>query len=451
MSGIQTVKSPMMDNLPINWTWSKMKFVATIKGRIGFRGYTSNDIVNEGEGAIALSPSNIEHGKLKLDKLTYISWEKYYESPEIIVESNQIILCKTGSSYGKSALVENVVMPLTLNPQLVVIKPNAILPGYLAFLMESSFMKDQIEMIVGGGTMPTINQDKLLALKIIIPTSEDQKNIANYLKKKCEEIDYLISLKLKQIRLLQQQREVIITNAVTKGLNPNVQMKDSGVKWIGEIPNHWKVTLLKRYLKKLTDGSHFSPEIVDEGYPYITVRDLKKGKIDTENALKISEFDYNTLIKNGCRPEIDDILMSKDGTIGKVAIVKNNNFVVLSSLALIRPNEKLISNYLAYWLESSVNKNQMESYLAGAALRRLTLQSINKLIVVVPSLRDQRELVDNLNKLLAPLDEILVKINAQIEKLKEYRQSLINEAVTGKIKVRENPLCEVSCNGSGYI
>jgi type I restriction enzyme S subunit len=98
------VDNESIRKIPVEWIWSKLKFVASISGRIGFRGYTVQDIVDEGEGAITLSPSNILDNKIKLSKKTYISWDKYYESPEIMVNKNDILFCKTGSSYGKRLL-----------------------------------------------------------------------------------------------------------------------------------------------------------------------------------------------------------------------------------------------------------------------------------------------------------------------------------------------------------
>lgn len=312
-----------------------------------------------------------------------------------------------------------------------------ILPQYLKLLMLSPKFIDLINSSTYGAKMPRASWDFIRDVEIPLPSVELQSKIVSFVSDEVSNIDSLISKKKNLINLFEQQRQSIITEAVTKGLNPNVKMKDSGIEWIGEVPEHWEVNLLKRFLSKITDGSHFSPEIVDEGLPYVTVKDLKNGYIDTINALKISEEDYQALIKNGCKPNVNDVLLSKDGTIGKVALVKESNFVVLSSLAILTPSHNVAPRYLEYWLNSLLNKEQMESYLAGAALRRITLQTIGKLNMILPPMNEQKEIVVYLDKKLKPVTDVINKVKQEINLIKEYRQSLIYEAVTGKIDVRE--------------
>ncbi|SFR17323.1 restriction endonuclease subunit S [Desulfoscipio geothermicus] len=207
--------------------------------------------------------------------------------------------------------------------------------------------------------------------------------------------------------------------------------KDSGIEWIGEVPEHWDVTLLKLLCKRITDGSHFSPETIDDGFPYVTVKDVINGKIDIKNCSKISFDDFSKLSKNGCRPLKNDILLSKDGTIGRAAIVKEENIVVLSSLAIISPKEnKVLSNFLYYWLISSINIDQMYSFIAGAALKRLTIQTLNKMIMIAPTLEEQQKIAAFLDRETSKLDLLVEKKERLIELLKEKRQAIITQAVT---------------------
>ena len=287
------------------------------------------------------------------------------------------------------------------------------------------------------GTQLNLNTETVGSIEIPnIPRSLQMK-ISDYLDVKTEKINKLIAIKENLIKLLEEKRQAMITEAVTKGLNPNVKMKDSGVEWIGEIPEHWISSLLKRFCVNITDGSHFSPEIQDEGYPYVTVKDIQDDRVNIAEALRISEQDFFELTKNGCKPLKGDILLSKDGTIGKVAIVDKEECVVLSSLAIIKPTELVNSQYLAYWFKSKVNFEQMNSFLAGAALRRLTIQTINKFKLVLPPVIEQLEIAKYLDCNLVEIIESLSLTKNQIQKLKEYRQSLIYEAVTGKIDVRD--------------
>lgn len=161
-----------------------------IKGRIGYRGYTINDIVEKGEGAISLSPTNItDNGELIFNKCTYISWEKYNESPEIMLDRGYVVLVKTGSSYGKSALVKQLPQKTTINPQIVILKPQKMNDVFLSLLISHNLIQKQINKAIVGGAIPTLSQDSISKFKILIPKIEEQKKIAEYLLS----VDELIS------------------------------------------------------------------------------------------------------------------------------------------------------------------------------------------------------------------------------------------------------------------
>ena len=161
--------------IPKHWEVKRLKEILLINGRIGFRGYGKNDIVDNNTGALSLSPINILNGKLIYDKCTSISYEKYYESPEIMVKNGDIIFVKTGSSYGKSCIVNNIFQETTINPQLILFNNFKIDEKYLYYTLQSNLLKDQIDNAVIGGTIPTINQNKIANFNIIIP----QKNEIN--------------------------------------------------------------------------------------------------------------------------------------------------------------------------------------------------------------------------------------------------------------------------------
>jgi type I restriction enzyme S subunit len=157
--------------------------ICNIKGRIGYRGYTKKDITAKGLGAISLSPSNIIDSKLDFKKTTYVSWKKYEESPEIIINQGDIIFCKTGSTYGKTAYIESLPEKATLNPQLVVLKNIKCNKKYLFYYMMTENFKFQIEEIVGGTAMPTLSQEKLGQTIIKLPSEISQKIIVNKIDK----------------------------------------------------------------------------------------------------------------------------------------------------------------------------------------------------------------------------------------------------------------------------
>ena len=181
-SEIKDITEEIPFEIPNNWCWCRLKDICNIFGRIGFRGYTKNDIVTKGQGAITISPSNIKNGKTVFDNNTYISWEKYYESPEIMIYNDDIILVKTGSSYGKSAIVLNLKEKATLNPQLVVLKYILTNRQYLDCILQSSFSINQFEDFVIGTAIPTFSQEKLSQLLLPLPPLSEQMRIVEKLK-----------------------------------------------------------------------------------------------------------------------------------------------------------------------------------------------------------------------------------------------------------------------------
>lgn len=156
--------------IPEHWIVKRLKFSCNIWGRIGFRGYKSDDLVSEGEGAITLSPSNMKDMKMDYTNRTYLSWKKYYESPEIMVSNNDILMVKTGSSYGKCSFVENMPMECTINPQIVVFKQHRDYPKFLAYNFQTEATRAFVETSVVGGTIPTISQEKIMNYFFCIPS-----------------------------------------------------------------------------------------------------------------------------------------------------------------------------------------------------------------------------------------------------------------------------------------
>lgn len=204
--------------------------------------------------------------------------------------------------------------------------------------------------------------------------------------------------------------------------------KDSGVEWLGEVPGHWDCLKLKR-LCDITDGTHYSPSTKSEGMPYITVSNVHDDFIDVENANKISQEDYDTLVRQGCQPQPGDVLLAKDGTVGRTAIVTDNQYVVLSSLGILHP-KAIDSKYLKYSLDSHCLQEQMSAAMAGSALRRITISKINDFVSAVPPIAEQQSIAAYLDFKTQQLDAIISENEAMVEDLQKYRQSIISETVT---------------------
>lgn len=200
--------------IPKGWDIKRIKIIANIWGRIGFRGYKGEDLNKEGIGAITLSPSNMKSFYMDYSSVTYLSWEKYNESPEIMIQNEDILFVKTGSSYGKACYVENLPREATINPQILRIVPKNN-PKFLCYFLQTPYIRFETECGVVGGTIPTISQEKIRNMYVICPPLSEQQAIASYLDEKTSQIDSLIALKHEKITELKDYKKSIIYEYVT--------------------------------------------------------------------------------------------------------------------------------------------------------------------------------------------------------------------------------------------
>ena len=201
--------------IPNHWTLSKLKYVSKIFGRIGFKGYTTDDIVEPGGGAITLSPGNMKSGTMDYSKLSYLSWEKYEESPEIKIYDGDILMVKTGSTYGKVSYVEGLREPATINPQIIVFKNITIIPKFLFYWLSSTYLTAISKTNNSGGTMPTMSQNNIENFKIALPNIQEQTAIVEQIDLLNNRLRKIISEVETSISLLKEQRTALISAAVT--------------------------------------------------------------------------------------------------------------------------------------------------------------------------------------------------------------------------------------------
>ena len=208
--------------------------------------------------------------------------------------------------------------------------------------------------------------------------------------------------------------------------------KDSGVEWLGEVPEGWEGTAIKRLCETITDGAHISPETEGGEFPFISTKDVRDDGIDFENCFLTSPTSYEYMVKTGCRPQPGDVLFSKDGTIGRTIVVEQGrDFVVASSLIIIRPNKHhLDSRFLSHLCQSDLVRSQVEAAVKGAGLPRLSITSLLKVIGCFPPIPEQTAIAAFLDRETAKIDGLVAEQRRLMELLKEKRQAVISHAVT---------------------
>lgn len=275
--------------------------------------------------------------------------------------------------------------------------------------------------------------------RIPVPSFDEQIAIAAYLDAKCAKVDNVISVQQKRIELLKELKQSVITNAVTKGLDKNVEFKPSGIEWIGDIPEKWEVGKIKFY-STLHNGDRSSEypnakELVDEGVLFLTSNNIHNLILDVSNVQNkyITDEKYKRL--GGAKICLNDIVFCLRGSIGNCSINTSiSKGTVASSLVVIRPN-RINAFFLNYALHSNIVESQTCIAMNGSCAANLSAENVGNYYIAIPPKDVQEHITFYLNKKCSAIDNQISKIERQIELLKEYKQSIITECVTGKRKV----------------
>jgi type I restriction enzyme S subunit len=312
----------------------------------------------------------------------------------------------------------------------------AAIGEFLKQYFNSQETKSYFAVSANGLTRVGLGQYAVDNAPIALPTVEEQTQIAHFLDHETAKIDTLIHEQKRLIELLKEKRQAVISHAVTKGLDPDVPMKDSGVKWLGEVPAHWQLKRLKQVTSQIIDGAHFTPTYVDTGIPFIRVKDIQSTKINMEEIKRIPEDEHAELIKR-CHPAKGDILLSKNGTIGLTKIVDwDFQFSIFVSLCLIKSTSEISSEFLEKVLSSNFASEQFRDLGQKTSVTNLHLEKIREMIVLLPTIAEQSRICSFVDLETAKLALLSTEALEGIALLKERRSALISAAVTGKIDVR---------------
>jgi type I restriction enzyme S subunit len=383
-------------------------------------------------------------GKWRLDDPAFRKLTHVERNTTLLEEGDLVVTKSSGSSahIGKTTIVgaelasmgccfSNFMQRIRLQP--------GFHPRLAWYAMNNELMRKQFDYFSNTTTgLANLNATLIGMAMAPVPTNGEQKQIVAFLDRETAKIDALIAEQQRLIELLQEKRQAVISHAVTKGLNPDAPMKDSGVEWLGEVPEHWEVTALKRLCLHITDGAHISPETENGVYCFVSTRDISESGIDFEGCLQTSESSYEYLLRTGCRPEVGDILFSKDGTIGRTLVVReHHDFVVASSLIIIRPDTELLdAEFLDFLCKSDAVQDQVESFVKGAGLPRLSIANLMRVIGIFPPLQEQRRIANIVSKISVRFTVLMAEAEAAVTLLQERRSALISAAVTGQIDVR---------------
>lgn len=416
-----------LGDIPEHWGIKRVKFVLNYQ-----KGKNPQEIVLEETENIYLSMEYLRSGN---SRIQYIKSAKGL----ISVIDDDILLLWDGSNAGEFIRGKKGILSSTM----ALIRMWSINKKFSWYFLKV-IEKQLRESTVGMG-IPHVSGEEFKNLLFLTPPKEEQTAIAQFLDRKTAQIDKAIAIKEKQIALLTERRQILIHRAVTRGLDPTVPMKDSGVEWIGEIPEHWEIVTKMKFISSLKGRQGWqglkADEYKDEGPYVLSSAHFNNYIIDWEKCPRVTIERY--LMDVNIQLKIGDILLMKDGAnMGKLALVENlpGKACLNSHLLLFRSLHKnetpyYFPKYLFYHMTCSQFQDYVKVNGTGSTFLGISQESIGNYPICLPSIEEQKEISEWIDINSQKITSTISIKEKEIEKLKEYKASLINSVVTGKIKV----------------
>lgn len=400
--------------VPSHWEIVPLKFTGEFGNGLT---YSPKDVVDY--GILVLRSSNIQNSSLSFEDNVYVS----NVSKALLVHKGDVIICSRNGSaalVGKSAFIDKDINA-TFGAFMMRYIPK-INKKYGFYLFQTA-----IGRYKGYFATTTINQltkSTIGEMKVPLANTEEQTAIVDFLDKKCSEIDNVISAQQKRIALLQELKQSVITHAVTKGLNPNVEMDATEEDWINRLPASWGKAKLKYYIHLVNGRAYSQPELLSEGKYKV----LRVGNFFTNDTWYYSnmELEEDKYCNNG------DLLYAWSASFGPY-IWNQDKTIYHYHIWKVCYKECMDKMYVYYLLKAITNFKLGDIH--GSTMVHITMESMNNSVIPIPSFDEQKDIATFLDKKCASIDNALTKAQHQVELLQKYKQSLITEVVTGKRKV----------------
>ena len=433
-SGIGWIK-----DIPSSWEINKVKYLATEPGTLFLDGdWIESDVIEE-SGIRYLTTGNVGAGFYKEQGCGYISEKTFSELHCLNVYPGDLMISRLNEPIGRACIIPDTESRYVVAVDNVILRPNANYnKKFIMYGMNADGYAEHANMIARGATMSRISRSQLGQFWLAFPNIEEQQAIADFLDKECAQIDSIATDLEKQIALLQQYKKSLITETVTKGLDKSVPMKDSGVEWIGEIPEHWQKTRIKFEASIIgsgttpdsgnsmyyDNGEHSwiqSGDLYGKDYIYETEKQLTNLAILECHALNWYTKDFVVVAMYGA-------------SVGNVAISKIDSFTN-QACCVIKLNEKNDNRYLFYFLKAAQEEMLLKAF--GGTQPNISQIIIKNLNFLNVPLLEQIEIADFLDSKCDMINEMLKSKKDQYDILIKHKKSLIYEYVTGKKRVKE--------------
>ena len=395
-----------------------------------------------GEGIRLIQTGNIGIGKFKNKSTKYISEDSFELLHCKEVYPGDALICRLAEPVGRACVVPSSSERNITSVDVTIFRVDEtrFSKKFIIQKINTQEFLDKCLEMSAGTTRTRISRTNLGRLEITVPNLAQQHKIAKILTI----VDNIIEKTEALIEKYQNIKQGMMHDLFTRGIDTNGQLRPSHhdapqlykQTELGWIPKEWDVPKLSEITSKITDGSHFSPVPQEEGWPIGNVKDMGKYDFIYEECTEILKSQFDLLVAQNCSPVKNDVLLSKDGTIGKVLLYKGDkNIVLLSSIAIIRPLAEVSSVYLKFLLESECFDMQLYSMQSGSALKRLVLKDINKLRFPFPKERKEQE---SISARLMGIENKIRNEEVSLKKQKQVKKGLMQDLLTGKVRVKIN-------------
>ncbi|MFS1516404.1 restriction endonuclease subunit S [Bacillus sp. SCS-151] len=400
-------------DIPLSWNVKRIKYIANLKGRIGWQGLTSDEYTDE--GAYLITGVDFKNGHIDWDKCVHVPIERWKEARDIQIKNGDLLITKDGT-VGKVAIVDNLNKEASLNSGVLrIVTDENYDRKFLFWVLQSKVFWTWFNYRnSGNSTIIHLYQNDFAEFKYPIPPMLEQKAIANFLDTQCAKLDSIICDMEKQVEVLQTYKKSLIIETVTKGIDKSVPMKDCGIKWIGDIPKHWEVARLKNLF------------LLQRGY------DLAQSEFIANNT---PVYGSNGLIgyHDTITTKSPNVTIGRSGSIGEVNYIEED-FWAHNTAIFIKDLKGNIAKYLYYVLKS-IDIKSLGSGSAVPTLDRKNVQNFHFPYTINTS--EQQRIANYLDQKCEKIDTILAEKKQSIANMRQYRRSLIYEYVTGKSRVKE--------------
>jgi len=356
---------------------------------------------------------------------------------------DDVVITKDSESWddiGVPAIVKETASNLVCGYHLAVLRPRKqTLDGSFLFrCLQAKPVRVQLELAANGVTRFGIPKADIGAMTLPIPPLSQQRTIADFLGRETARLDGLVAAKERVLGLLTEKRWVLITRAVTRGLDPRAPLRDSGIHWLGEIPAHWRVAGFTKYLRSLVDYRGKTPEKTPFGVFLVTARNIRDGRIDYEASQEFVHMEaYEEAMRRG-KPTIGDLLLTTEAPLGQAALVDRTDIALAQRVIKLDYDPTVVLNEFALlWIRSALFQWQLNSLATGSTALGIKGERLHMLCNLLPPVDEQRAIVAHIATETAKLDALRSATERTIALLKERRAALIAAAVTGRLHIPE--------------